>query len=121
MFIKLYDVNGKESEPLKLDCKFRNDLERGETDCFEFPKVDDLDDVKEIELWREAIFSDDWYVNCITVATSNNKKYFPINRWIPEDDHVFFTGMSFSKSSKKIATYIFYCCFQKLFSEFFLF
>ena len=69
-----------------------NDLERGQKDTFYFPELTDLDDIKEIEIWREGIFDDNWFVDCVTVINGDKKQYFPIHRWIPDDKHFYFAG-----------------------------
>lgn len=91
VYLALYDEKGNKSQPLKLDKAFYNDLERGRTDKFSGPKVDDdFGEVTELELWRDntGVFAP-WYCDVIVVTdTKNNQSQaFPIQRWVKKNHH----------------------------------
>ena len=91
VYLVLHDEKGKKSQPLKLDKAFHNDLERGRTDNYSGPKVDDhFGQATEIELWRDdaGIFAP-WYCDHIIVTDTRTKQsqVFPIQRWVKEDTH----------------------------------
>ncbi|XP_060577455.1 polyunsaturated fatty acid 5-lipoxygenase-like [Ruditapes philippinarum] len=86
VYIKLHCNNGDSTEEKLLDCMFRNDLETGQLDNFDFKRQKNLSSVDFIEFWRDdAGILDDWYVDYIKVTkmTSAKELYeFPLFRWI---------------------------------------
>lgn len=103
VFIALIDEEGHRSRDIYLDCKWRDDFEKGNTDVFRISSVPGLGDICRIELWRDSKgLNDDWFVEWVKVKAmkrhkGENKKSsltdkelkegvpFPCNRWIKED------------------------------------
>ena len=92
----LHDKNGHASPEIKLDCVFRNDFERGNTDVFRAPELSkDFVELEKIEIWRDnAGVSPDWYCDLIVINDRRNDVYyyFPINRWVQPSVHYVITN-----------------------------
>lgn len=103
VYITLTDHEGHKSRDIYLDCKWRDDFEKGNTDVFKISNVPGLGDICKIELWRDASgLNDDWFVEWIKVKSMKRNKNetkkmpaltekelaegipFPCNRWIKE-------------------------------------
>ena len=109
VYISLIDEQGRKSREISLDCTWRDDFEKGNTDSFKVRNVPQLGKIEKIELWRDSKgLNDDWFVEWIKVrpvrklamkgsginkgnsknkAVENELKYgipFPCNRWIKE-------------------------------------
>ena len=112
VYIALVDDEGRKSRDILLDCTWRDDFEKGNTDCFKISNVPQLGEIKRVELWRDNKgLNDDWFVEWVKVKPTkkrNNPKGnndnnnsikkgikfenemkegipFPCNRWIKED------------------------------------
>lgn len=108
VYISLVDAKGRKSRDILLDCKWRDDFEKGNTDVFKIRNVPKLGEIDRIEVWRDTTgLNDNWFVELIKVksmrktqkADNNNsteKKAmnvsntrqeipFPCNRWIKEN------------------------------------
>ena len=84
--IALINETGESSQELKLDCRWRDDFEKGHIDDFPVKNLEGFGSIRKIELWRDAHgLLDDWYVEWIKVESlhSNVTHVFPIHRWIP--------------------------------------
>lgn len=88
--IILYDDRGQKSPEIALDCQFRNDFERGQTDTFQCPTLSHMGDVVQIEVWRDnAGISADWFCDVIVVNDTATERcfYFPVQRWLDQGYH----------------------------------
>eukprot|EP00794_Sanderia_malayensis_P003702 gene3702-4222_t len=105
VYIALVDEKGRKSRDVLLDCKWRDDFEKGSTDVFKIRNIPQLEKISRIEIWRDNKgLNDDWFVEWIKVkctkrvkksdqGSANKKKLgnlpneeipFPCNRWIKE-------------------------------------
>ena len=92
VYIIFHDKNGNKSKEFKLDNILKNDFERGHTDTFRISDIGgDLVDVSMIEIWRDGLFDDNLFLDLVVVNRLNSgESYdFPINRWIPREQHLF--------------------------------
>ena len=83
--IILHDDKGQKSPEIALDCIWRNDFERGQTDTFQAPPLKQLGALTQLELWRDnAGVAPDWYCEVIMVNDARNDQcyYFPVQRWV---------------------------------------
>eukprot|EP00112_Aurelia_sp_Birch-Aquarium-sp1_P026556 Seg949.7 transcript_id=Seg949.7/GoldUCD/mRNA.D3Y31 product="Arachidonate 5-lipoxygenase" protein_id=Seg949.7/GoldUCD/D3Y31 len=112
VYIALVDDEGRKSRDILLDCTWRDDFEKGNTDSFKISNVPQLGEIKRVELWRDSKgLNDDWFVEWVKVkpmkkrnnpkgTNDNNNSMkkgmrnedemkegipFPCNRWIKED------------------------------------
>lgn len=103
VYIALIDEEGRKSRDIFLDCKWRDDFEKGNTDVFKVSNVTGLGHICRLELWRDSTgLNDDWFVEWIKVkpirrSKTENKSTtltekeqregipFPCNRWIKEN------------------------------------
>ncbi len=88
--IVLYDDKGAKSPEITLDCRFRNDFERGQTDTFQAPPLTNLGNIILIELWRDnAGIAPNWYCEVVVVndASADKCYYFPVQRWVKAETH----------------------------------
>ena len=82
VYIALIDDHGRKSRDILLDCNWRDDFEKGNTDTFKIRNVPKLGPIEKIELWRDNKgLNDDWYVEWVKVRSlrrqappSNNNK-----------------------------------------------
>ena len=85
VYIALYNDYGKRSRDIQLDCKFKDDFERGSLDTFPVSNLPNFGRIATIEVWRDdAGPNDDWYVDTVTVENLRMKEQyvFPIHRWV---------------------------------------
>ena len=60
----MFDANGKASQPIKLDCVWRDDFEKGATDKFVTQNVGIAEEVERIKIKvGDGPFKQDWYVS----------------------------------------------------------
>ena len=103
VYIALIDEEGHKSRDIFLDCKWRDDFEKGNTDVFKISNVPGLGQICRLELWRDSTgLNDDWFVEWIKVKALKRSKTekapttltekeqregipFPCNRWIKEN------------------------------------
>ena len=86
----LYDDRGQKSPEIALDCQFRNDFERGQTDTFQCPPLEHLGELVQIELWRDNEgVSPNWFCNVIVVNDTRTERsfYFPVQKWVKPGYH----------------------------------
>ena len=83
--IQLIGKNSSTDE-LTLESKL-NQFEKGDTDSFYF-ETEDIGEIEKIKVWQNGKgFGADWFLENVTIETpSNNLWYFPIYKWIKEDD-----------------------------------
>eukprot|EP00057_Strongylocentrotus_purpuratus_P032934 XP_789433.2 PREDICTED: arachidonate 5-lipoxygenase [Strongylocentrotus purpuratus] len=85
VYIALHNDQGKRSRDIQLDCKFKNDFERGKVDTYPVSNLPNFGRISMIELWRDdAGLNDDWYVDSVTVdhVRSKERYIFPLHRWV---------------------------------------
>ncbi|XP_054767861.2 allene oxide synthase-lipoxygenase protein-like [Lytechinus pictus] len=85
VYIALINDHGQRSRDIKLDCRFKDDFERGNVDTFLVSNLPNFGKIATIELWRDdAGPNDDWYVDTVAVDNvSVNERYmFPVHRWV---------------------------------------
>lgn len=64
----LHDDKGQKTKAAKLDNFLRDDFERGQIDKFTVKDVVDLDEIHQIELWRDdAGMYSDWFCDCCII------------------------------------------------------
>lgn len=88
--IILHDSKGQQTKPAKLDNFLRDDFERGQRDKFTVKDAVDLNEIHQIELWRDgAGLYSDWFCDYVEVTNSrtNQEFVFPIYRWIRPEYH----------------------------------
>lgn len=88
----LHDDKGQKTKAAKLDNFLRDDFERGQIDKFTVKDVVDLDEIHQIELWRDdAGMYSDWFCDYVEVTINKKKQdfIFPIYRWIRPEFHYF--------------------------------
>lgn len=88
VFCALYNADETRSHDLNLDCKWKNDFEKGSVDRFKVHSGLPPGPLHKIEIWRDdSGLGDDWYVEWIKVkklnAPINQEEFiFPCNRWV---------------------------------------
>lgn len=88
----MYDDKGHKSPDIELCCAFSDaSFERGQTDTFQGPPLNYLNNITTIELWRsdgEPGYHD-WYCDVIMINDARLDKsfYFPVHRWVKGDFH----------------------------------
>ena len=71
VYCVLVDKAGNKSRDLLLDCRWKNDFEKGCTDTFKIRNVPNLGPIESIELWRDSRgIGDDWFVEYLKVRQS---------------------------------------------------
>ena len=88
--VVLYDDRGQKSPQIALNCQFRNDFERGQTDTFQCPPLSHLGDIVQLELWRDDPgASPDWFCVVIVVNDTRTERnfYFPVQKWVKAGVH----------------------------------
>ncbi|XP_070554731.1 polyunsaturated fatty acid 5-lipoxygenase-like [Ptychodera flava] len=87
VYIVLHNESGEKSDVIRLDNVWRNDFERGCTDKFDVRNLPNFGHIAKLEIWRDAFFGDEWYVDYILVEDSSQRyRYpFPIQRWVDVD------------------------------------
>ncbi|XP_077996826.1 polyunsaturated fatty acid 5-lipoxygenase-like [Glandiceps talaboti] len=80
----LYNKEGAASREIVLHDTFGFNFEVGDTNRFFIRDLRDFCDVVKIEIWRNAWFGDDWFVDYIEIEDYHTYKrhYFPIHRWV---------------------------------------
>lgn len=98
VYCALISEDGARSRDMHLDCKWKNDFEKGSVDSFKVNDCSGLGPLAEIEIWRdETGLGDDWYVQWIKVkrlafpADVDEPTIFPCNRWVKADRKLFIT------------------------------
>ena len=88
VYIVLYDSGGNKTQEFHLDKFFRDDFERGQLDDFHLEDEVDLNNISELELWRDDYgFGDEWYVDYIQVHKNEEIYSFPMFKWIKAHHH----------------------------------
>lgn len=86
VFSALYNEDGTRSRDLNLDCKWKNDFEKGSVDRFKVHCGLPPGRLHKIEIWRDdSGIGDDWYVEWIKVKNlhpGSDEVIFPCNRWV---------------------------------------
>ena len=88
VYCVLVSENGLRSRDLNLDCRWKNDFEKGNVDSFKVFDVVGLGAISMLEIWRdETGIGDDWNVQWIKVKrlnppNSDEIAMFPCNRWV---------------------------------------
>lgn len=81
----LSDSANHKSSEIPLKCSFSADFQRGKTDVFQAPGLQEFGDITHIEFWREKDDEEaDWYCEVVVVNDRRTDKcfYFPIQRWV---------------------------------------
>ena len=96
VYIILISESGIQSRAINLDCKWRDDFEKGSVDSFKVGGISRLGSIGKIVLWRDSsVLNDDWFVQWVKVknlhALYENIDYFPVNRWIRHDRRMVIT------------------------------
>ncbi|XP_077996559.1 allene oxide synthase-lipoxygenase protein-like [Glandiceps talaboti] len=80
----LYNKEGTASREIVLSDTFGFNFEVGDTNRFFIRDLRDFGDVVKIEIWRDAWFGDDWFVDYVEIEDYHTYKrhYFPIHRWV---------------------------------------
>ncbi|XP_077996827.1 allene oxide synthase-lipoxygenase protein-like [Glandiceps talaboti] len=80
----LYNKEGTASREIVLHDPFGFNFEVGDTNRFFIRDLRDFCDVVKIEIWRDAWFGDDWFVDYIEIEDYHTCKRhsFPIQRWV---------------------------------------
>ena len=88
VYCALYNEDKSRSRDLNLDCKWKNDFEKGAIDRFKVHCGLPPGPLHKLEIWRDdSGIGDDWYVEWIKVKKLNNPDeeepvIFPCNRWV---------------------------------------
>ena len=88
VYCALYNEDKTRSRDLNLDCKWKNDFEKGAIDRFKVHCGLPPGPLHKLEIWRDdSGIGDDWYVEWIKVKKLNNPDeeepvIFPCNRWV---------------------------------------
>lgn len=88
VYCALYNEDRTRSRDLNLDCKWKNDFEKGCVDHFKVHSALPPGPLHKIEIWRDdSGIGDDWYVEWIKVKKLNSSGeeepvIFPCNRWV---------------------------------------
>ena len=89
VYVILYGRNKRKSKTIPLECSFRDNFERGQTDNFPVSLVAEdgkpLGRVQQIELWRDdAGLGSDWFCDLIILLDLGEGASipFPVQRWI---------------------------------------
>ena len=96
VYIILISESGIQSRAIHLDCKWRDDFEKGNVDSFKVGGISQLGSIGKIVLWRDSSgLNDDWFVQWVKVknlhALHENLDCFPMNRWIFHDRRIVIT------------------------------
>lgn len=97
VYIILISESGVQSRAIHLDCKWRDDLEKGNVDSFKVGGISQLGSIGKIVLWRDSsvLYNDDWFVAWAKVKNLHSLEKgldcFPCNRWIKSDRRVIIT------------------------------
>ena len=89
VYVILYGRNKRKSKTIPLECSFRDNFERGQTDNFPVSLVAEdgkpLGRVQQIELWRDDTgLGSDWFCDLIILLDLGEGASipFPVQRWI---------------------------------------
>ena len=87
VFCALHNEDKTRSRDINLDCKWKNDFEKGSVDHFKVHSGLPPGPLHKIEIWRDdSGIGDDWYVEWIKVKKLNpqnsDEVIFPCNRWV---------------------------------------
>ena len=90
--IQLIGKNAKTGE-LTLESKL-NQFEKGDIDSFYF-ETDDIGEIEKIKVMQNGKgFGADWFLEYVTIEAPSNKLwYFPVYKWIKEDDLLTFKSV----------------------------
>ena len=90
--IVLLDEDGRRSRDIPLNCKWRDDFEKGNEDSFKVRDITDFGKLHAIEIWRDSFgLMDDWFIEYIKIKqykiNAKDRRIFeefpfPIQRWI---------------------------------------
>lgn len=90
VYLVLISESGIQSRTIHLDCKWRNDFEKGNVDSFKVGGISKLGSIGKIVLWRDSSgLCDSWFVEWVKVKylheVDSKSDCFPCNRWIQSD------------------------------------
>ena len=97
VYCVLVNEDGIRSRDLNLDCRWKNDFEKGSIDHFKVHCGLQPGPVKRIEVWRDdSGLSDDWYVEWVKVKKVNSPSdqepdIFPCHRWVKAERKLILT------------------------------
>lgn len=97
VYCALIDEEGNRTKDFHLDCRWKDDFEKGNIDKFKLCNGSALGPLKKIEIWRdETGLGDDWFVEWIKVKLFNSNDsdemdVFPCNRWVKADRKLILT------------------------------
>jgi arachidonate 5-lipoxygenase len=96
VYCALVDEEGNRTKDYHLDCRWKDDFEKGNIDKFKLCNGSTLGPLKKIEIWRdETGLGDDWYVEWIKVKRladlADELDVFPCNRWVKADRKLILT------------------------------
>lgn len=96
VYIMLISESGIQSREIHLDCRWRDDFEKGNVDSFKVGGISQLGSIGKILLWRDSSgLNDDWFVQWVKVknlhALVDSVDCFPVNRWIRRDKRIVLT------------------------------
>ncbi len=80
----LFDERGNQSPEIALDCYFKSDFQRGNSEVFQAPPLGGFGEIVRIEMWKDGPPNTDWYCETIMVndRRSDRCAYFPVHRWV---------------------------------------
>ncbi|XP_048579793.1 polyunsaturated fatty acid 5-lipoxygenase isoform X2 [Nematostella vectensis] len=96
VYCALVAVNGTRSRDFHLDCRWKNDFEKGNVDSFKVANGTAIGPLKKIEIWRDdSGLGDDWYVEWIKVKNilepNSELDVFPCHRWVKAERKLILT------------------------------
>lgn len=97
VYIILISESGIQSRAIHLDCKWRDDFEKGNIDSFKVGGISRLGSIGKIVLWRDTsvLYNDGWFVQWVKIknlhALEDSIDCFPCNRWIKRDRRMIIT------------------------------
>lgn len=96
VYCALCNEDKTRSRDLNLDCKWKNDFEKGSVDRFKVHCGLPPGPVHKIEIWRDdSGIGDDWYVEWIKIKKMNTPSeeddIFPCNRWVKAERKLILT------------------------------
>lgn len=90
VYLSLISESGIESRAIHLDCKWRDDFEKGNLDSFKVGGISKLGPIGKIILKRDSAgLNDSWYLEWVKVKNlheiDGKVDCFPCHRWIQSD------------------------------------
>ncbi|XP_033639708.1 arachidonate 5-lipoxygenase-like [Asterias rubens] len=88
VYVALYNEDGVRSRDILLDCRWKDDTERGSLGRYPVTNLPNFGLVSKLEVWRNSTgLGDSWFLERVEVVpeTSGDSSVFPIHRWIPAD------------------------------------